>query len=49
MVLDSDGESRLGSEEGGLEADCIQEGAKGVALLAPRGHVGDEFPLAEEG
>ena len=50
MVLDPDGESRLGSEESGLNADGVQEGTKnGFPLLAPGGYVSNEFTLAEEG
>ena len=44
MVLDPDGERGLGGEEGGggLKANGVQqEGAEGVPLLAPRGHVSD--------
>ena len=48
MVLDLEGESILNSEKSRLKADAIQEGPKGISLLAPSGHVGNEFPLAEE-
>ena len=49
MILGPVGESRLGSEEGRLNADGVQEGAKGAPLLAPGGHVSNEFTLVEEG
>jgi hypothetical protein len=50
MVLGLVGESRLGSEEGRLKADGVQEGgAKDAPLLAPGGHVSNEFTLVEEG
>ncbi len=48
MVLDSDGESILNSEKRRLKANGVQEGPKGIPLLAPSGHVGNELPLAEE-
>ena len=48
MVLDPDGESILNSEKGRLKADGVQEGPKGISLLATSGHVGNELPLAEE-
>ena len=48
MVLDPEGESILDNKESRLEANGVQEGAKGVPLLLPRGHMSDEFPLAEE-
>jgi hypothetical protein len=48
MVLDSDGESILNSEKSRLKANGVQEGPKGIPLLAPSGHVGNELPLAEE-
>ena len=41
MVADPSGKGIAGSEEGGLEADSIQQGAKGVPLLATSGHVSD--------
>ena len=48
MVLDSEGESILNSENSRLKANGVQEGTKGFPLLAPSGHVGNELPLAEE-
>jgi hypothetical protein len=48
MVLDSEGESILKSEKSRLKADGVQEGPKGIPLLATSGHVGNELPLAEE-
>jgi len=41
MVADPSGKGIAGSEEGGLKADGIQQGAKGVPLLATSGHVSD--------
>jgi hypothetical protein len=48
MVLDSDGESILNNEKSRLKANGVQEETKGIPLLAPSGHVGNELPLAEE-
>ena len=48
MVLDSKGERILNGEKSRLKADGVQEGPKGISLLAPSGHVGNELPLAEE-
>ena len=48
MVLDPDGESILNSEKSSLKANGVQEGPKGIPLLATSGHVGNELPLAEE-
>ena len=49
MVLDPDGESILNSKKSGLKANGVQEGFESVPLFAPSSHVGDKFPLAEEG
>jgi hypothetical protein len=49
MVLDSESESILDSEESRLKAKGVQEEAKSVPLLASRGHICDEFPSAEKG
>jgi hypothetical protein len=48
MVLDSKGERILNGEKSRLKADGVQEGPKGISLLATSGHVGNELPLAEE-
>jgi hypothetical protein len=48
MVLDSKGERILNGEKRRLKADGIQEGPKGISLLATSGHVGNELPFAEE-
>ena len=48
MVLDSKGERILNGEKSRLKANGVQEGPKGISLLAPSGHVGNELPLAEE-
>ena len=48
MVLDPEGESILnGEKKSRLKANGVHEGAEGVPLLAPSGHVGNELPLAE--
>ena len=39
MVLDSEGERILNGEKSRLEADGVQEGPKGIPLLAPSDHV----------
>ena len=49
MVLDPEGEVILNGEKSTLKANGVQEGAEGVFLLAPSGHVGNELPFAEEG
>jgi hypothetical protein len=49
LVLDPEGENILNGEKSRLKAIGIQEGAEGVPLLAPSGHVDNELPLAEEG
>ena len=50
MVLDSKGERILNGEKSRLKADGVgvQEEPKGISLLAPTGHVGNELPLVEE-
>ena len=50
MVFDSEGERILNSEKRRLKVDGVQEGPKGISLLAPSGHMGNanELPLAEE-
>jgi hypothetical protein len=48
MVLDWKGERILNGEKSKLKADGVQEGPKGISLLATSGHVGNELPLAEE-
>jgi hypothetical protein len=49
MVLEPDGESILNNEKGRLKADGVQEGSESFSLFAPSSHVGDKFPLVEEG
>jgi hypothetical protein len=48
MVLESEGESILNSEKSRLKANSVQEGTKGIPLLALSTHVGNKLPLAEE-
>jgi hypothetical protein len=48
MVLDSKGERILNGEKSRLKADGVQEGPKGISLLATSGHMSNELPLAEE-
>ena len=47
MVLDSDGESILNNEKSRLKANGVQEETKGIPLLAPSGHVGNELPMKQ--
>ncbi len=46
--MDTKGERILNGEKSRLKADGVQEGRKGISLLATSGHVGNELPLAEE-
>ena len=49
MVLNLEGKSILNSERSRLKADGVQEGPKGIPLLATSDHhVSNELPLAEE-